>query len=175
VGLSEISEILWRERNLLELLAYKLEAERMVLESGRVRWLPHAAREVETVASLVREAELDRAMTVDAAAPSLGLRPGATLRELAEAAPGPWSAMFADHRLAFIALTDEIAGMAAVNEALLNQGARAVQVALDELLARSAAAEGHGHGRRAGHCSARSSGGPRSQPSPARPEVTDVR
>ena len=44
MSLSEISNILWRERRLLELLAFKLEEEHLVLASGRTRWLSHATR-----------------------------------------------------------------------------------------------------------------------------------
>ncbi|HEX4777551.1 MAG TPA: flagellar protein FlgN, partial [Acidimicrobiia bacterium] len=49
MSLSDVSNILWRERQLLELLLFKLEEEQMILAGGRTRWLPHATREVETV------------------------------------------------------------------------------------------------------------------------------
>ena len=39
MSLSEVSNILWRERRLLELLVFKLEEEHLVLASGRTRWL----------------------------------------------------------------------------------------------------------------------------------------
>ena len=41
MGLSDVSNILWRERQLLELLLFKLEEEQLVLASGRARWLSH--------------------------------------------------------------------------------------------------------------------------------------
>ncbi len=47
--MEDLSLILWRERELLETLLYKLEQEQLVLASGRTRWLARAAREVETV------------------------------------------------------------------------------------------------------------------------------
>jgi len=49
MGLSEVSSILWRERQLLELLLFKLEEEQLLLAAGRTRWLPHATREVDRV------------------------------------------------------------------------------------------------------------------------------
>ena len=37
--LRDVSNILWRERNLLELLAFKLDSERLLARAGRTRWL----------------------------------------------------------------------------------------------------------------------------------------
>ena len=39
MALSDVSNILWRERQLLELLVFKLEEEQLVLAAGRSRWL----------------------------------------------------------------------------------------------------------------------------------------
>ena len=39
MGLSEVSNILWRQRQLLELLLFKLEEEQLVLTAGRTRWI----------------------------------------------------------------------------------------------------------------------------------------
>jgi hypothetical protein len=131
MGLSEVSATLWRERNLLEMLVFKLEEEQLVVASGRGRWLAHATREVEAVLDRIRQAEIMRAMEVDDIAPSLGLRPGCSLRELAECTPSPWSSMFEDHRVAFLALTEEICSLAQANKDLLARGAKAVRDTLD--------------------------------------------
>ena len=55
MGLAEVSTVLWTERELLELLLFKLEEEQLVLASGRTRWLAHATREVEMVIEQIRE------------------------------------------------------------------------------------------------------------------------
>ena len=47
MALADFCRILWRERELLELLLFKLEEEQLVLASGRGRWLAHATHEVE--------------------------------------------------------------------------------------------------------------------------------
>ena len=74
MGVAELSAVLWRERQLLELLLFKLEEEQLVLSSGRTRWLGHATREVEQVLDQIRTAELGRSMEADATAirPYLG-------------------------------------------------------------------------------------------------------
>src|SRR5215212_6463380 len=68
MAVADVSTVLWRERELLELLLFKLEEEQLVLTSGRSRWLGHATREVEMVVAQIREAELARAVLVDALA-----------------------------------------------------------------------------------------------------------
>ena len=47
MSMEDLSSVLWRERDLLEMLAYKLEVEQRVLARGRTHWLAAAAREVE--------------------------------------------------------------------------------------------------------------------------------
>ena len=76
MGLAEVSSTLWRQRELLELLLFKLEEEQVLLTSGRTRWLARATREVEVVLEEIRRAELLRAVQVDEVAVELGLEPG---------------------------------------------------------------------------------------------------
>src|SRR3954449_6828633 len=102
MGLSDVSNILWQERQLLELLLFKLEEEQLVLASGRARWLNHATREVEMVLEEIKRAELARSIEVDALAAERGLEPGASLRLLAETVEGPWKSIFEQHRRAFL-------------------------------------------------------------------------
>ena len=39
MALAELSNVLWRERELLEMLLFKLESEQLVLAAGRTHWL----------------------------------------------------------------------------------------------------------------------------------------
>ena len=133
MGLTEVSNILWQERQLLELLLFKLEEEQLVLASGRSRWLNHATREVEMVLEEIKRAELARAMEVDSLAAELGLSPGASLRELSEVAEQPWKGILDQHRRAFLALTQEILALAQVNRDMLTRGQKATREALSWL------------------------------------------
>jgi hypothetical protein len=130
VGLAEVSNVLWRERELLEMLLFKLEEEQLVLAGGRTRWLAHATREVETVLAQIRDAELLRSVQVDEVAAELGLPPGASLRALAEHAPAPWDELLRGHREAFLTLTTEITSLAESNRDLLTSGHRAAHETL---------------------------------------------
>ena len=126
MGLREMSTILWRERQLLELLLFKLDEEQLLLAAGRNRWLPRATREVEMVLEEIKQTELERAVEVERLAPQLGLGSNAGLCQLADAAPPPWSGMLTDHRHAFLLLSEEVAGLVRANRDLLARGQRAV-------------------------------------------------
>lgn len=133
--MNEVSNILWRERHLLELLLFKLEEEQLLIAAGRTRWLAQATREVEMVLEEMKAVELSRAVATEAAGRSLGLGPNASLQALAEAAPPPWSDLLHEHRRAFLQLTDELVGMAATNRELLSRGyqaAREMLAGIDE-------------------------------------------
>lgn len=133
MGLAEVSTVLWHTRELLEQLLFKLEEEQLLLARGRTRWLPHAAREVETVLDRIREAELLRAVEADEVADSLGLETNPSLRALAEATPEPWRTILLDHRDAFAAVSAQVSEMAEQNRELLTAGYEAAQATLQSL------------------------------------------
>jgi hypothetical protein len=133
MSLTEVSSILWRERELLDLLLFKLEEEQLLLAAGRSRWLGHATREVEMVLDELRRAELGRAVEVEAVAATLGLDPQVSLRELAEKAPAPWDDILREHRNAFLAASQEISALAQANKELLTNGFRAARETLMSL------------------------------------------
>jgi hypothetical protein len=130
MALNDVSNILWRERQLLELLVFKLEEEQLVLAAGRTRWLSHATREVETVLEEIKKVELDRAVEVEGAAKELGLSSAPSLRELAELTPAPWNKIFEEHRRSLLETAQEIDSVAKANRDLLSRGHQAAREAL---------------------------------------------
>ena len=126
----DLSSILWRERDLLELLLFKLEVEQLILTSGRTHWLAIAAREVESVLSEIRDVELLRAVAVDGAAAELGLAANPSLHEIALASDEPWRAIWLDHREAFTTVATQITEMSQSNRVLLTAGYQAAQATL---------------------------------------------
>ena len=139
--MEKLSEILWRERELLDTLLFKLEIEQMVLASGRTRWLMRAAREVESTLGTIRETEILRAVAADSVAASIGLAHNPSLRVLAEAAEEPWSGILADHHEAFVTLTREIGALAETNRDLITAGYRSAR---ETLLSLDGGPEGYG-------------------------------
>lgn len=131
MGANELSALLWRERELLELLVFKLEEEQLLLQGGKSRWLQHATREVEQVLTLVREAGLGRSVEVAALATEWGSDEDATLRELAASAPsGPWAEILAAHLTALADLTTQIKQLRDVNEQFIRAASRSTQETL---------------------------------------------
>jgi hypothetical protein len=130
MALSDVSNILWRERQLLELLVFKLEEEQLVLAAGRSRWLVHATREVENVLAEIKRNELERAVLVADAGRELGLSGSPTLRELAALTTTPWDGICTEHRRALLALAQEIEVITRSNRELLQRGHQAAREAI---------------------------------------------
>jgi hypothetical protein len=78
----------------------------------------------------IRQTELERAVEVSRVAVDLGLPAGASLRQLAEAASPPWQGMLAEHRQAFLSLTDDVTALVQTNRELLVRGQKAVREVL---------------------------------------------
>jgi hypothetical protein len=140
--MEDLSLILWRERELLETLLYKLEMEKLVLASGSSRWLATSAREVEGILESIRETELLRAVVADEAAASIGMAANPSLRALAEAVDEPWRSILLDHRAAFVQYSREIMEIAASNRELLTTGQ---QAARDTFLGLTETADSYSH------------------------------
>ena len=131
--MEKLSQILWRERELLDALLFKLEEEQMVLASGRTRWLARAAREVEQVLETIRETEILRSVAADEAAASLGLGHNPSLRALAEAVVEPWQSILLDHHEAFTSITHDVVALADANRELITAGYRSARETLMSL------------------------------------------
>jgi hypothetical protein len=138
VGANDLSTLLWRERELLELLVFKLEEEQLLLTAGRSKWLHHATREVEAVLARLRTAGIERTVEASAVAVEWGLGEDATLRQLVEHAPSEvWRDILQSHLTALTALTAQIADVRDTNLTYLRAATRATQ----ETLATVGAAE----------------------------------
>ncbi len=108
VTMRALSDFLWHERDVLETVLHRLETEQALLETGRTRRLPRAAREVDTALEQLSTAELARAAEAAAATQVLGLPATASLLTIAGTAPVPWGDIFLDHRAAMRELLDQI-------------------------------------------------------------------
>jgi hypothetical protein len=150
MSLPDLAAVLWRQRELLEFLAYRLECEQLLLASGRTRWLALATTEVETVLDELAVIEMQRAAVSDLAARELGLPPGATLEEVAGTAQPPWTEVLIEHRNALIAISGELAVTAEASRSLTAAGLAAVEQTLASLGGRvGATSEGYdARGRR---------------------------
>lgn len=123
MSLQDLSSALWCERELLETLQYKLEVERLLLETGREHRLTTAAREVDSVVERIRALETLRALEVDLLATGLGLAAGARLRDVAAACTEPWRTIWLDHRTMLTMAAGEVStGLQRVHRLVLEAG-----------------------------------------------------
>jgi transposase len=143
--MNELSAVLWRERELLELLTFKLEEEQLLLTAGRSRWVDHASREVEQVLERLRAVGLERGIESAAVAEEWGTPSDAPLRAIVAAAPaGPWGDILAAHLRAMLELTTQIAALRDENERFLRAAARATQETLAGSVGDTATYDLHG-------------------------------
>lgn len=129
-AVERLSLTLWRERELLDTLLYRLEVEQLVLSSGRTAWLMRAAREVEATLQVLRETEVLRAVAADEAAAQVGCPDNPSLKALAEATHEPWRTILLDHREAFVSVTRQVTELADSNRDLITSGYRAARETL---------------------------------------------
>jgi hypothetical protein len=130
MSLPDLAAVLWRQRELLERLVYRLECEQLLLAAGRTRFLALATSEVEALVEELRVVELQRASAADRAAADAGLPEGAPLEELAGTVQPPWTEVLLEHRNALLTLTGELAALAEANRHLVSAGMKAVEAAL---------------------------------------------
>jgi hypothetical protein len=145
MGAQELSTLLWRERELLELLMFKLEEEQLLLTAGKSRWLPFATREVEQVLERLRENGLERAMAVASVAEEWGTGDDVTLRSIIANAPSEvWRENFEGHLRALIELTGSIGELRDSNVQYLRAASRVTQETLANLNPDSATYDSRG-------------------------------
>jgi hypothetical protein len=116
-----LSQTLWRQHGLLELLLYRMEVQRLVLATGSGKWAEIAADDVEATMDILREEELIRATQVARVAEVLGIDADASLRDLVDAAPEPWAEILRDHQRSFLDLVDRIETTSKANRDLIRR------------------------------------------------------
>src|SRR3954454_13278357 len=122
-GYTSLSSTLWRLREVLDHLLFKVFETQLVLASGQVKWLAQASRELDAAAQEGRHVEVMRAVETVAIADQLGVPPQLTLARLIRAAPSPWDTIFLEHRDALVDLTAELSrATAALPEASAGAG-----------------------------------------------------
>lgn len=121
----DLSTLLWKEREHLLLLLFKLEEEHLLLSAGRHRWLEYAALEIEQILERLRSTALARIVEASAVAAEWGLADEPTLSGLAEAAPdGPWQEILASHLSELQSLAREVDTARSARRALLGGDVR---------------------------------------------------
>jgi hypothetical protein len=112
-GFTTLSSTLWRLREVLDQLLFKVFQTQLVVRSGEVKWLARTTRELDAALHESRHVEILRAVETVGLADRLGVPPELTAAQLIRLAGPPWDMIFEEHRDALVALTGDIAGTAA--------------------------------------------------------------
>jgi hypothetical protein len=131
---SDLSAALWREREALDLLLYKLETQQLLLSAGRTEWLAAASGELEAAISLLRAAGVERSIAAQERASAWGVPADADLRQIVAAAPDTlWRELLGEHLAAMAGLTDRVTRTRDANLALLRTAERSIVTALESI------------------------------------------
>lgn len=134
MGTNELSVLLWKERELLELLQFKLEEQHLLLVAGKSQWIDLATREIESVLEKVHTAGLVRSLEASNVAIAWGNSGDSSLTQIIDAAPeGPWKEIFTAHLGALRSTSTEIARLRDGNEQYLRAAYRSTQETLANL------------------------------------------
>lgn len=134
MGTNELSVLLWKERELLELLQFKLDEQHLLLVAGKTQWIDLATREIESVLQKVHTAGLVRGMEASNVAVEWGAPVDSAFAQIIEFAPeGPWKEIFTAHLGALRSTSTEISRLRDANEQYLRAAYRSTQETLASL------------------------------------------
>ena len=128
-----LSSLLWRERETLERLLFKLIEQQLILSAGSTRWLANADAEVAAAAEALQDHEIARAAEVALLVQRYGLPADTSLRQVALVAPEPWPVVLLEPRDALRALPLEIDAVTTENRRMLLAGEHATREALQRM------------------------------------------
>lgn len=134
MSLNALTTLLWRERELLDLLEFKMEEQQLLLLAGKSQWMDRATQEIETVLEKVRAASLSRAVESASVAADYGLQDDVPLAEIVAAVKDPaWRDVLHGHLTALRACTARIATLRETNTHYLRSAQRSAQETLANL------------------------------------------
>lgn len=133
--LSALADVLWLERNVLELLLFRLVEANLILVAEETRFVPQALAEVEEVVARLRGAEAKRRKSAAALAAELGVVDRElSLDYLASNLPDPARIVFEGHRDGFMRLAAEIEQITLENRRLTSRAMQNITQNIDTLL-----------------------------------------
>ncbi|TAM68400.1 MAG: flagellar protein FlgN [Microbacteriaceae bacterium] len=126
-----LSTVLWRERELLELLVFKLEEQQLLLSAGKSQWLRRASDEVRGVADRLAQLGLSRAITVGPLEATEPINDQPSLQEIIDELEEPvWRDIFSAHLGSLRTLTAQVRALQEGNIGLIRAALRSTQETL---------------------------------------------
>lgn len=149
--LEELSRVLWKQRELIDQLQYRLEVQQMVLVASRADRLPLALADVEAAMDAIRVVEQRRDTVVRDCAERFGLPDNATITQLRSAAAEPWKTVLAEHQQALLVQVAATEQTSAASREFATRGAAELRGVLNEITGNSSTTAYGPTGARAAH------------------------
>ncbi len=141
--LAELSRLLWKQRELIDVLKYRLEVQELVLAAGRDHRLQAALDEVEVAMDEIRRSERSRDGVVRQCAALLGLSDKASLGDIRQRVDASWADVLGEHQSALLVLVADTERLAGANRERSLRGANEARAVLDAVTG-SSTATGYG-------------------------------
>lgn len=127
----DLSTLLWRQHELLDLLLFKAGEKQYIVVSDQMRWLPRIAAEIEAILADLTEVETQRAALVAQIAAEHQM-PSSTpsLREIAAELGAPWDDVLMTHHENLLKMVTDIRTLSDVNKGLIENGMAALNETL---------------------------------------------
>jgi hypothetical protein len=120
--LGELNQLLWRERDVLEDVLYRLQVQQLLLVEGRERWVERSVDDLErSLARVERYQRMHRDLLDDISA-YLPVHGGSTLSEVVAVTPSPWDDIFEEQQASVLVLINEIEAASRDNHGLARRG-----------------------------------------------------
>lgn len=131
--LGELNPLLWRQRDVLNDVVYRLEVQQLLLVDGRERWVDRAVQDLErSLARVERYQRMQRDLLQELSA-YLPVDADSTLSQVAAVVPTPWDGILEEQQSALLVLITEIEAASRDNVGLVRRGLAEVGEVMERL------------------------------------------
>lgn len=141
--LGELNQLLWREREVLEDVLYRLQVQQLLLVDGRDRWMDRSVEDLERALGRVERYQRMHRELLDDISDHLPVNADSTLSEIVAVTPSPWDDIFEEQQAAVLIIISEIEAASRDNHGLARQGLFHASEAM-ERFGRSSGSSGQG-------------------------------
>jgi hypothetical protein len=129
--LGELNQLLWRERDVLDDVLYRLEVQQLLLVEQRDRWVDRSVDDLERALGRVERYQRMHRDLLDELSAYLPVHADSTLSEVAAIAPSPWDDILEEQQAALLVLITEIEATSRDNFGLARHGLTQVGEAME--------------------------------------------
>jgi hypothetical protein len=131
--LGELNQLLWRQRDVLSDVVYRLEVQQLLLVDGRDRWVDRSVEDLERALERVERYQRMQRDLLDELSVHLPVQGGSRLSEVVSVVPSPWDGILEEQQAALLVLITEIESASRDNVGLVRRGMAQVEEVMQQL------------------------------------------